>query len=136
MKRLITITVAATVVLLLLSLNHGRTPARHDTATRLNPTPMTEPADVARTHLTALLTADPSTAQANSTPLLARQLASQPPRPGSLDEVPVFDLLTLDRTDTSTDLAVQMRWPDGRIAAVRVQLAVVDGRWLVAGVQP
>lgn len=136
MKRLITITVAATVVLLLVSLTHGHGQARHGAAAAVGSTATSEPADVARTYLAALLTGNLSTAQTNSTPLLATQLTSQPPRPGSFDQVPVFDLLTLDQTTTSTDLAVELHWPDGRIAALRVQLALLDGRWLVAGVQP
>jgi hypothetical protein len=137
MKRLITITVAATVVLLIVSLTHGHTHAGHSApAAGLQPTASWEPRDVARTYLTALLTGDLNTAETNSTQLLARQLASQPPRPSSLDEVPVFDLLTLDRAATFTDLAVEMHWPDGRIAALRIQLGLIDGRWLVAGVQP
>lgn len=136
MKRLITITVAATVVLLIVSLTHGRAPVRHVTASLTNPAAITEPADVARTYLTALLTGNLKVAEAHSTPLLATQLASQPPHLASHDDVPLFNLFMLDRTATSTDLAVQMHWPEGRIAALRVQLTLLDGRWLVAGVQP
>jgi hypothetical protein len=137
MKRFITITVAATVVLLIVSLTHGHTHAGHGAPTAgLQPTASSEPRDVARTYLTALLTGDLNTAEANSTQLLARQLANQPPRPSSLDEVPVFDLLTLDQAATFTDLAVEMHWSHGRIAALRIQLGLIDGRWLVAGVQP
>lgn len=136
MKRLIAVTVAATVVLLLVSLTHGHAPARHGAEATASPTVTSDPVDVARTYLTALLTGDLSTAEANGTPLLASQLAGQPPRPNSVDEVPVLDLLTLDHEATSMDLAAELRWPDGRIAALRVQLARLEGRWLVAGVQP
>ena len=136
MKRLITITVAATIVLLLVSLTHGHAPSRPSAAAAVDPTATSEPADVARTYLTSLLTGDLSTAEVNSTPLLATQLAKQPPRPGSFDEVPTLSLLTLDQEATSTDLAVEMHWPVGRIAALRVQLTLLNGRWVVAGVQP
>lgn len=136
MKRLITITVAATIVLLLVSLTHGHAPSRHIAAAAASSAATSEPADVARTYLTALLTGDLSTAEANSTPLLAKQLAGQPPRLGSFDEVPTLSLLTLDQQATWTDLAVEMHWPDGRIAALRVQLTLLNGRWLFARVQP
>lgn len=136
MKRLVAITVAATVVLLIASLTSGRTPARHRApAAALKPSATSVPDDVTRTYLTALLTGDLITAEANSTQLLAKQLASQPPRPGSFDDVPVFVVLTLNRAATSTDLAVELHWPEGRIAALRIQLHLHDGRWLVAGVQ-
>ncbi len=136
MKRLLTITVAATIVLLLVSLTHGRTPVRHGAAAPVIPAATSDAVGVARSYLTSLLRGDLSTAEANSTPLLATQLAGQPPRLGSFDEVPALSLLTLDQDATSTDLAVEMHWPDGRIAALRVQLTLRNGRWLVAGVQP
>ena len=135
MKRLITFTVAATIVLLLVSLTH-RTPARRGATAPVSPATTSDAVGVARSYLTSLLNGDLSTAQANSTPLLATQLAGQPPRPGTFDEVPALSLLTLDQEATSTDLAVEMHWPDGRIAALRVQLTLRNGRWLVAGVQP
>lgn len=136
MKRLIMITAAATVVLLIVSLTHGRAPVRHVTASPTNPAAITDPADVARTYLTALLTGDLRVAEANSTPLLATELASHPPHLASLDAVPLLNLLMLERTATSTDIAVEMHWADGRVAALRVQLGLLDGRWLVAGIQP
>jgi hypothetical protein len=123
-------------VLLLVSLTHGHTPTRHSAAAPATPTATSEPADVARTYLTALLTGDLSTAESNSTPLLATQLAGQPPRPGSSDEVPALNLLALDQEPTSRDIAVELHWQDGRIAALRVQLDLRNGHWLVAGVQP
>jgi hypothetical protein len=136
MKRLVAITVAATIVLLLVSLTQGKAPARRDPSAPLSAPATADAVDVARTYITALMGGDVKAAQAHSTLLLATQLASQPPHPGSFDQQPRVDLLTLSKAATSLDLAAELQWPDGRIAAFRVQLELHDGHWVVAGVQP
>jgi hypothetical protein len=136
MRRLVTLTATATVVLLLVNLtgHRGRPPGI--TGVPASPTVVAGAAAVASDYLTALLTGDLAAAEAVSTPLLAAQLAAQPPQPGTVDRPSRIDLLTLDERPGSTDLAAELRWPDGRIAAMRVQLVLLDGGWLVAGVQP
>jgi hypothetical protein len=136
MKRFVTLTAAATAVVLLVSLTHHHRRGPNSTAATSSPAVTTEAPAVARHYLTGLLTGDLVAAEANSTPLLARQLAAQPPQLHTVDGPSRIDLLTLDERPGSTELAAELHWPDGRIAALRVQLVLLDGRWLVAGVQP
>lgn len=135
MKRLITLTAAAAAVLLLISLTHHGRRANSPTVAS-NPKATSAATDVARDYLTALLSGDLATAEARSTALLATQLGAHPPRPGTVDAPARIDLLTLDEQPGFTDLAAELHWTDGRIAALRIQLALLDGRWLVTGVQP
>jgi hypothetical protein len=135
-KRLVTLTAAAAVVLFLVSLTYRHTPGRQSTTAPVSPAAASDATEVARSYLTALLTADLATAEAQSTPLLATHLAAQPPQPTAADEPPRIDLSTLDQGPGWADLAAELHWPDGRLAALRVQLDLLDGRWLVAGVRP
>ncbi len=136
MKRLVTLTAAAAVVLLLVSLTHHHRRGSGSPIAPARPTFAADAAEVARRYLTALLTGDLAAAEAHSTPLLAAQLAAQPPQPRTVDRPSRIDLLTLGQQPGSTDLAAELHWPDGRIAALRVQLDSLNGEWLVAGVQP
>ena len=109
------------------------TPSRPRRSPRCRQTPE----DVARIYLSALLSGDLANAEAVSSPLLAQQLASAPPSVPSLEPIPPhIDFLALDRQRTTVDLAAELNWPDGRLAAMRVQLAAIDGTWKVTGVQP
>ena len=137
MKRLVRLAAVATAVLVLISLTQihqvPRPTAFVSTQTGLGQTPE----DVARMYLSALLSGDFANAEAVSSPLLTQQLASAPPSVHSLEPIPPrIDLLTLDRQSTTVDLAAELSWPDGRLAAMRIQLAVTDGAWKVIGVQP
>lgn len=137
MKRLVRLAAVATAVLVLISLTHKhqgpRATAPVSTQTGLEQTPE----DVARMYLSALLSGDLANAEAVSSPLLSQQLASAPPNVHSLEPIPPrIDLLTLDRQSTTVDLAAELSWPDGRLAAMRIQLAAIDGTWKVTGVQP
>lgn len=136
MKRYLILTVASVAVLLLVSLTHRHRRGPDSTAAPASPAVTTEAPAVARHYLTGLLTGDLAAAEANSTPLLATQLAAQPPQLHTVDGPSRIDLLTLDERPGSTELAAELHWTDGRIAALRVQLDLLNGRWLVSGVQP
>jgi hypothetical protein len=136
MRHLVTLTATATVVLLLVNLTDHRGRPPGSTGVPASATVVAGAAAVASHYLTALLTGDLAAAEAVSTPLLAAQLAAQSPQSGTVDRPSRIDLLTLDERPGSTDLAAELRWPGGRIAAMRVQLVLLDGGWLVAGVQP
>ena len=137
MNRLVRLAAVATAVLVLISLTHKnqvpRSTAPASTQTVLEQTPE----DVARAYLSALLSGDLGNAEAVSSPLLTQRLASAPPSVHSLDPIPPrIELLTLDRQSSTVDLAAELSWPDGRLAAMRIQLAVIYGAWKVIGVQP
>ena len=137
MKRLVWLAAAATAVLVLVSLTQKHQAQQPAAPISGRTTWAPPPEAVARTYLIALLVGDLREAQAVSSPLLAQQLASAPPSVHSREPIPPrIELLILNRQATTVDLAAELSWPDGRLAAMRLQLAVIDGAWKVMGVQP
>lgn len=136
MKRLILAIGAAACLLLLVSLTRTHAPAHHRANTPQTTWVQPDPSTVAHDYLTALIAGDIRSAEVLSTPLLARQLTAEPlgPAAGRLQPASM-DLYVLDQTRSTTDIAVELHWANGRLAALRIQLVRQEDGWLVAAVQ-
>jgi len=137
-KRLVAGIAVLAVVLAVTSVirGHDRTrtqplPSRSTTNARVH-----GPEEIARRYLTALLTGDLTAARAVSTPLLAQQLSTVPAPQRAPATQPTLELTVLSAGPTDADVAASLHWPNGQVAALRVLLNQMDGRWHVAGVQP
>lgn len=95
------------------------------------------PLDVGREFLRALLAGDVLSATETSTPLLAARLSQQQPTSVPVSEPkPTIELLVLAADARNADLAVELRWPGDRLAALRLRLVKLPEGWRVGEVQP
>ena len=136
MKRLLLLTTATALILTFVQLAHDHRAAAPPPPTPRATTGNGDPATtVTRVFLHAMLAGDLPTAAALSTPVLAGRLTTQPPETGrSVDPPAAIETTLLAQQLGSADVAVELHWPGGRIAAVRLRLTQVNGRWLIAEV--
>lgn len=136
MKRLPLLTTTAALILTLVQLAHHHRGAAPPPPTPRATTGNGKPATtVTREFLHAMLAGDLPAATALSTPLLAGRLTTERPETGrSVDPPAAIETTLLAQQLGSADVAVELHWPGGRIAAVRLRLTQVNGRWLIAEV--
>lgn len=122
-------------VLLLLAHSCHHQPAPTTPAVQPSIAANISPPQTARRFLMAILAGDLDTAETVSSPLLAQHLTSEPISSAVTTAAPsAIELTPLSQDAHNADVAVELRWADGNLAALRLRLVLVEDRWLVAEV--
>lgn len=131
MTRLAAITGVVAALLLITSGCHHQPASRTAPPAQAASVAPIPPLQTAHQFLTAILSGDLDTAKAVSSPLLTQHLTSGPAN-RTTAAPSALDLLLLSQDARDADVAVELHWPNGNVAALRLRLVRSGDRWLVA----